>query len=349
MAQVLQPLRNVLHELMLPQASAPLVSMLLIIVVCPLVALLMILRRPSTAATATRSASGREQLLSKLPSPPGRLPVIGHLHLVGSLPHVSLRDLAARHGRDGLMLLRLGAVPTLVVSSPRGAQAVLRTHDHLFASRAYSPVTDILFYGSTDVAFAPYGEHWRQVRKIATTHLLTARKVRSYRRAREHEVRLVVARIREAAAGTGGAAVDLSELLNCFTNDVVCHAVSGKFFREEGRNRLFRELVEANSSLIGGFNVEDYFPALVKLEVVKRMVCAKARKVKGMWDELLEKLIDDHASRLPAAERDGGEESSDFIDVLLSVQQEYKLTRDHIKAQLAVNNNLIAIIVVITN
>ena len=114
MAQVLQPLRHVLHELMLPQASAPLVSMLLIIVVCPLVALLMILRRPSTAATATRSASGREQLLSKLPSPPSRLPII----LVGSLPHVSLRDLAARHGRDGLILLRLAAVSTLVVSSP---------------------------------------------------------------------------------------------------------------------------------------------------------------------------------------------------------------------------------------
>jgi hypothetical protein len=56
--------------------------------------------------------------LSRIPSPP-RLPIVGHLHLVGSLPHVSLRDLAARHGRDGLMLLRLGAVPTLVVSSPR--------------------------------------------------------------------------------------------------------------------------------------------------------------------------------------------------------------------------------------
>ncbi|PUZ49759.1 hypothetical protein GQ55_6G004300 [Panicum hallii var. hallii] len=329
MAQVLQ-VRHVLHQLqlqlhlLLPQESAAVVSIVLLIIVCPLLALL-ILRRPSTAATARRA---REQLLSKLPSPPGRLPVIGHLHLVGSLPHVSLRDLAARHGRDGLMLLRLGAVPTLVVSSPRAAQAVLRTHDHVFASRAYSPVTDILFYGSTDVAFAPYGEHWRQVRKIATTHLLTTRKVRSYRRAREHEVRLVVAKIREA-----GSAVDLSDLLNCFTNDVVCHAVSGKFFREEGRNRLFRELVEANSSLIGGFNVEDYFPALVKLDVVKRMVCAKARKVNRMWDELLDKLIDDHASR-PAPERDG--EESDFIDVLLSVQQEYKLTRDHIKAQLAI-------------
>ena len=44
------------------------------------------------------------------PSPPS-LPLIGHLHLIGSLPHVSLRDLAARHGRDGLMLLRPGAGP----------------------------------------------------------------------------------------------------------------------------------------------------------------------------------------------------------------------------------------------
>uniref|UniRef100_A0A0A9TSW4 Uncharacterized protein n=1 Tax=Arundo donax TaxID=35708 RepID=A0A0A9TSW4_ARUDO len=42
-----------------------------------------------------------------------------------------------------------------------------------------------------DVAFAPYGEHWRQVKMIATTHLLTNRKVRSYRHAREQEVRLV--------------------------------------------------------------------------------------------------------------------------------------------------------------
>jgi hypothetical protein len=325
MAQlVLQAARHVLHE----QAPPAVVVSVILTVVCPLFALLILRhRRPPSARERS------EQLLSKLPSPPSRLPIIGHLHLMGSLPHVSLRDLAAKHGRDGgLMLLHLGTVPTLIVSSPSAAQAVLRTHDHIFASRAYAPVTDILFYGSTDVAFAPYGEHWRQVRKIATTHLLTNRKVRSYRHVREEEVRLVVSKIREAAAG--GAAMDLSDLLNSFTNDIVCHAVSGKFFREEGRNKVFRELVEANSSLIGGFNVEDYFPALVKLGVIKRMVCAKAQKVNKMWDDLLDKLIDDHASRPPPSERDG--EEADFIDVLLSVQQEYKLTRDHIKAQLAV-------------
>lgn len=138
-------------------------------------------------------------------------------------------------------------------------------------------------------------------------------------------------KIREAAAA--GKTIDLSSLISSFANDVVCHAVSGNFFREEGRNKLFRELVEMNSSLIGGFNLEDYFPILVKLDIVKRMVCAKALKVNKRWNELLDKLIDDHESR--SASQRGGEES-DFIDVLLSVQQEYNLTRDHIKAQLEI-------------
>ena len=144
-----------------------------------------------------------------------------------------------------------------------------------------------------------------------------------------------MAKIREAA--TAGTAIDLSELLISFANDIVCHAVCGKFFREEGRNKLFRELVEANSSLIGGFNIEDYFPVLVKLDIIKRIVCAKAQKVNKMWDNLLNTLIDDHASK-PAPERDG--EESDFIDVLLSLQEEYNLTRDHIKAQLVVYDDV---------
>ncbi|KAG0522056.1 hypothetical protein BDA96_07G004000 [Sorghum bicolor] len=230
------------------------------------------------------------------------------------------------------MLLHLGAVPTLIVSSPSAAQAVLRTQDHIFASRATSPVTDILFYGSTDVVFSPYGEHWRQVKKIVSAHLLATKKVRSYSHAREHEVRLVMAKIREAA--TAGTAVDLSELLVSFANDVLCHAVFGNFFREKGRNKLFQELVEANSSLLSGFNVEDYFPVLVRLDIIKRMVCAKAHRVKKMWDGLLDSLIDDYAS-MPASKCDDGDENY-LIDVLFSLQQENKLTRDHIKAQLEI-------------
>ncbi|KAF7087753.1 hypothetical protein CFC21_090917 [Triticum aestivum] len=299
----------------------------LVLIVCPLVLLLLILRF-ATSTTTTRRA---DKLLHRLPSPPYKLPLIGHLHLVGSLPHISLRSLAEKHGPD-VMLLRLGAVPSLVVSSARAAMAVLRTHDHAFASRVQSAMTDILFYGSTDMAFSPYGDHWRQIRKIVATHLLSSKKVGSHRLAREKEVQHAMARIREAA--TRSAEVDLSKLLSSFITDIVCHAVSGKSFRGGGRNELFRELVETSSMLIGGFNLEDYFPKLARLDVVRRMVCARAERIKKKWDDLLDEIINDHAKNtmLDHEIKQGGE--TDFIDVLLSIQQEYNLTRENVKAVL---------------
>ncbi|KAL6623398.1 hypothetical protein ACP70R_033277 [Stipagrostis hirtigluma subsp. patula] len=81
------------------------------------------------------------------------------------------------------MLLRLSQVPNLVVSSPRAAEAVLRAHDHVFASR---PPSAVLHSGSSDVAMAPYGEYWRQARKFVTAHLLSAKKVQSPTAAMEH-------------------------------------------------------------------------------------------------------------------------------------------------------------------
>jgi cytochrome P450 len=131
-------------------------------------------------------------------------------------------------------------------------------------------------------------------------------------------------------------AVDLTELLSCYTNNMVCHAVSGMFFCEEGRNQLFKELIEINSSLLGGFNIEDYFPSLARLPVVRRLLYAKAYDVKKRWDQLLDKLIDDHSSKHRSSLLDNNDVESDFIDVLLSIQQEYGLTKDNIKANLAI-------------
>ena len=142
---------------------------------------------------ARRSANNCSDHGRRLPPSPPKLPLIGHLHLVGPDPHISLAELSRKHaGRDGLMLLRLGQVPNLVVSSPSAAEAVLRTHDHVMASRPRSLVNDIIMYGASDVAFAPYGEYWRQARKLATTHMLSAKKVRSFRGAVMDEVIFVV-------------------------------------------------------------------------------------------------------------------------------------------------------------
>jgi hypothetical protein len=169
-------------------------ALLLLLLLLPLVLFLLLVRyaRATTLLlVAKRTRDDHQQpadCQQSLPPSPPAVPVLGHLHLVvGSLPHVSLRSLARTHGAD-LMLLRLGSMPVLVAQRRRGRAAHAR---HVFASRPHSLVAEIVLCSPSDVGFAPHGDCWRRARKLVTTHLLSIRRVQSFRHAREEEVRTV--------------------------------------------------------------------------------------------------------------------------------------------------------------
>ncbi|XBI15427.1 hypothetical protein VPH35_057847 [Triticum aestivum] len=143
-----------------------------------------------------------------------------------------------------------------------------------------------------------------------------------------------MAKINQAAAADG--VVDMSELLHTFANDMACRIVSGKFFLKDGRSKLFRELIKDTSRLLGGFNLEEYFPALGRVGVLKKAVCAKAEAVWNRWADLLDKVINDRVSKRKST---SDHKDDDFVDIMLSVQQEYDLTREHMKALLTVNRS----------
>ncbi|TVU19453.1 hypothetical protein EJB05_35603, partial [Eragrostis curvula] len=259
----------------------------------------------------------------RLPPVPRGLPIIGNLHQVGALPHRALRALAAANGAPDLMRLRLGQVQALVASSPAAAAALMREHDDAFATRPYFRTADILTHGSRDLVFAPHGEHWRHVRRLCSTHVLSG--------------------ARDRASASPGAVVDVSKALYGFANEVICRAVSGRVSssreEEEGegrRSELFRELIEENSVLLGGFCVGDYFPSLAWADDALSGAGARARRNLKRWDDLLEKVIKEHEAR---RRDDGGVEEQDFVDVMLALQAEkqdgYELTRDTIKALMA--------------
>ncbi|KAK6795065.1 hypothetical protein RDI58_008518 [Solanum bulbocastanum] len=105
-----------------------------------------------------------------LPPSPRKLPIIGNLHQLGSLPHRSLHKLSKRYGP--VMLLHFGSKPVLVASSVNAARDIMKTHNLVWSNRPKSSITDGLFYGSKDVAFTSYGVDWRQIKSIVMFHII---------------------------------------------------------------------------------------------------------------------------------------------------------------------------------
>ncbi|WVZ24599.1 hypothetical protein V8G54_003143 [Vigna mungo] len=128
------------------------------------------------------------------PSPP-RLPLLGNLHQLGLFPHRTLQTLAQNYG--SLMLLHFGKVPVLVVSSADAAREVMKTHDLLFSDRPQRKMNDVLLYGSKYLASSTYGEYWRQIRSLSVLHLLSTKRVQSFRRVREEETARMMENIRQ--------------------------------------------------------------------------------------------------------------------------------------------------------
>ncbi|CAL4915007.1 unnamed protein product [Urochloa decumbens] len=264
---------------------------------------------------------------TRLPPGPWNLPVIGSLHhLAGSAPpHRALLCLARRHGP--LMLLRLGEVPAVVISSPEAAEEVMRARDPAFAGRPRGATADVVGFGGRGLIFAPHGEHWRQMRKVCVLELLGARQVRRMQRVRHAEVSCLVDSVSAAAASPAGdaAVVDLGRGLTALANNVIARAAFGGECRR--REAYLRE-IEAVATLAGGFSLPDLFPSsrLARwlsgaARDLRRRHARVERIIAGIVQERMEK-------RSASPDGDGGAdvEDEDLLDVLLRLKEEGSLT-----------------------
>nr|XP_004304108.2 PREDICTED: cytochrome P450 71D9-like [Fragaria vesca subsp. vesca] len=262
---------------------------------------------------------------SNLPPGPWKLPIIGNIHqLIGTLPHRGLRDLAKKYGP--VMHLRLGEVSTIVVSSAELAKEVMKTHDIIFASRPQVLVTRILYYDSKDIAFAPYGDYWRELRKICTQELLSAKRVQSYRPIREKEVLNLIKWIGSRA----GLPINLTQKVLSATYSITSQAAFGIQCKDQEE---FIYAVKDIIKAVSGFNVADVFPSFKLLHRISG-VHPKLQRLQKQADRILENIIKEHIQATTTAKSD---EAQDLVDVLLKFHEtcggsELSLTTDNIKA-----------------
>ncbi|XP_068665004.1 cytochrome P450 71A1-like [Aristolochia californica] len=265
----------------------------------------------------------------RLPPGPPQFPIIGNLHQLRNFTHRSLWLLSKKHGP--LMYLKLGSVPTVVVSSAKMAREVMKTHDLEFCSRPPLLPCKKLFYNLLDVSFAPYGHYWREMRKICILELFSAKKVQSFRFMRDEEVAKMIhglSTLSSSSSSSSSEASNLTEMLITFTNNIVCRAAFGKSYHEGNRDekiRLHGAIKEAEI-VLGSFCVTDIWPWLWWIDVLTG-TRGRLEKNFGVLDSFLEKVIQEHLDHSGLKP-----EQEDLTDVLLRVQRDLHLTRNHVKA-----------------
>ncbi|XP_059437064.1 cytochrome P450 71D8-like [Corylus avellana] len=252
--------------------------------------------------------------VEKLPPGPWKLPIIGNLHnlLGNSLPHHALRDLALKHGP--LMHLKLGEVSTLFVSSPRMASELMKTHDLAFVQRPLLLAPKIISNGGTDIAFSPYGEFWRQMRKVCVLELLSAKRVQSFSSIREEEVHNLI----DSIHSSSGSVIDLSEHIFTSTTTVLCRAAFGSKCKDQDE---FLSLTKKTVAYSGGFELADLYPSHKFVHLISRTK-SKLQKIHAKMDKILKNIIREHRENRMST---SSAKTEDLVDVLLGLQQSDKL------------------------
>nr|XP_020157337.3 premnaspirodiene oxygenase-like [Aegilops tauschii subsp. strangulata] len=264
----------------------------------------------------------------RLPPGPWQLPVIGSLHhLFGALPHRALRDLSRRHGP--LMLLMFGTNrPVIVVSTAKAAKEMMKTHDTTFCARPLTSALKAISKHGLGIVFAPYGDHWRQMRKICFLELLSAKRIATFSSIRGEEtdrfIRSIVATLEPV--------VNLSELLAAYLTDTTVHMIMGGQFTEQ--ETLLRHVDEA-VGIVSGVALPDLFPSS-RLARALSTTLRSAEVFREAFLALMGHAIDDHLESRRSASSSEQVDQEDIIDVLLRVQGEGNLepplTMNNIKA-----------------
>ncbi|XP_037484243.1 cytochrome P450 78A5-like [Triticum dicoccoides] len=234
------------------------------------------------------------------------------------------------HGGAALMSFSVGLTRVVVSSRQDTAREILV--NPAFGDR---PVKDaarhLLFHRA--MGFAPSGDaHWRALRRLAAAHLFGPRRVAASAPHRSSIGTRMLGDVASLMARHGEVAP--RRFLHAASLNHVMAVVFGKryddFTSQEGV--VVEEMVNEGYDLLGTFNWADHLPFLkwLDLQGVRRRCNRLVRQVEAYVGN----IIQEHKARRASGSGIADELSGDFVDVLLGLDREDKMSESDMIAVL---------------
>ncbi|KAF7828665.1 cytochrome P450 81E8-like [Senna tora] len=248
------------------------------------------------------------QKSKNIPPGPPYLPIIGNLHQLKDPLHRTLQTFSQRYGQ--IFSLRFASRLVVVVTSSSAVQECFNKNDIVLVGK-------YLGYNYTTILFSPYGDHWRNLRRITALEVLSTHPINNFAEMRKDEIKRMVQKLGQASY-KGLAKVEMKSRLTEMTFNTIMRMIAGKRYWgedcevgdvEEARN--FREMILEMVALGGANNPGDFLPVLNWIDFD-----GFEKKLKNFYkraDAFLQGLIDEH--------RNGNEGANTMIAHLLSLRE----------------------------
>ena len=231
------------------------------------------------------------------PGPPSR-PIVGHLHLMKPPIQRLLQSFANKYGP--IFSLRFGSRRVVVITSSSLVQeAFTGQNDINLSSRPFQLTAKYVAYNYTTVGTAPYGDHWRNLRRICALEILSSNRLTNFLHIRKDEIRIMLMRLsRDTTHSQGGSCfthVELEPLFSDLTFNNIVRMVTGKrYYGDDVNNKeeaeLFKKLVYDIAVYSGANHTADYLPVL---KLFGNKFEEEVKALGKSMDEILQRLLDE--------------------------------------------------------
>ncbi|KAI3689633.1 hypothetical protein L2E82_47597 [Cichorium intybus] len=260
---------------------------------------------------------------NSIPLPPGPygLPIVGYLPFLSSNLHERFTEMANRYGP--IFSVRLGRKLHVVVNSTELVKAVARDQDQTFSNRS-PPVTALtITYGGNDIVWNNNKTHWRNMRKLLASQVMSSENLQACWSFRTYEVRRLVNEVYSKL----GTKININEVAFNTEVNVVTSMLWGHSKSDEGKDSSdigdgFREVEFKIIELLIAPNISDFLPVLSCLDLQGRQrdMQKNLEYVDKIFDSIIQGRIEANSTKIEGEVNE--DRRKDFVQMLLELKEQ---------------------------